>query len=53
MTLVMGRSGLKSFTPLPDALHCKVTTVTVERTLSVDQSRVDFGQLAVGTKAEV
>ncbi|CAM9463399.1 unnamed protein product, partial [Ectocarpus fasciculatus] len=34
-------------------LALEVTTVTVERTLSVDQSRVDFGQLAVGTKAEV
>ncbi|CBJ27963.1 conserved unknown protein [Ectocarpus siliculosus] len=33
-------------------LALEVTTVTVERTLSVDQSRVDFGQLAVGTKAE-
>lgn len=31
----------------------KVNTVTVERVMSVDQSRVDFGQLAVGTKAEV
>lgn len=25
----------------------------VERVLSVDQDRIDFGQLAVGTKAEV
>ncbi|CAN0209764.1 unnamed protein product, partial [Ectocarpus sp. 8 AP-2014] len=33
-------------------LALEVTTVTVERTLSVDQSRVEFGQLAVGTKAE-
>lgn len=31
----------------------KVTTVTVNRVLSVDKAFVDFGQRAVGTKAEV
>lgn len=31
----------------------KVTTVIVDRVLSVDQDRINFGQLAVGTKAEV
>lgn len=31
----------------------QVTTVTVGRTLSVDKSRVDFGQLSIGSKAEV
>lgn len=40
--------------PFPEPrMTLKVNTVTVERVLSVDRTRVDFGQLAVGTKAEV
>ena len=31
----------------------KVTTVTVNRVLSVDKASVEFGQRAVGTKTEV
>lgn len=31
----------------------QVTTVTVDRVVSVDKTRVDFGQLVVGSKAEV
>lgn len=31
----------------------QITTVVIGRALSVDKKRVDFGQLAVGSKAEV
>ncbi|CAM9752752.1 unnamed protein product [Sphacelaria rigidula] len=34
-------------------LALEVTTVTVKRFLSVDKSRVEFGQLAVGSKAVI
>ncbi|CAM9380764.1 unnamed protein product, partial [Hapterophycus canaliculatus] len=51
MQSTLGRGKGGQGRPLPP-LALEVNTVTVGRVLSVDQTRVDFGQLAVGTKAE-
>eukprot|EP00903_Cladosiphon_okamuranus_P020361 g18681.t1 len=47
-----GGEGARGREAVLPPLALEVTTVIVERVLSVDRDRIDFGQLAVGTKAE-
>ncbi|CAM9153063.1 unnamed protein product [Discosporangium mesarthrocarpum] len=46
-------AGQREQSALPPPFAIEVKTVTVRRVLSLDRERIDFGQLAVGGKAEV